>query len=264
MRKLSGALAVGLLMFASTALPAEMLKITAARANVRSGPGTKHDIVTNLSEGEEYEVLDQEGEWVQIVYLVGVKGWVHADLGDIVFTDERLPEPVTEVEAEEILALPKRKPGHLLAGTVEFGGGILMSFVSGSSLLDIEPVIGIFSTPEFEFEAGLGFLRMGYNDYSQTEFILIGKGIYNIQTGTPTVPYGFFGLGFVNYSWSYDGYYGDSHSEGGMLLRFGAGTRFFITDTWNIRAEFRLDKAFIEYTDMTTNFVFYITGLKAP
>lgn len=264
MRNLSGALAVGLLMFASTALPAEMLKITAARVNVRSGPGTEHDIVTSLSDGEKYEVLDQKGEWVQIIYLIGVKGWVHADLGDIVFTDEKLSEPVRQMEAEEILVPPKRKPGDLSAGMVEFGGGMLMSFVSGSHLFDIEPVIGTFTTPEFELEAGLGFVRMGYYDHSQSEFILIGKGIYNIQTGTPTVPYGFFGLGFVNYSWSYDGYYGGSHSEGGVLMRFGAGTRFFITDTWNMRAEIRLDKVFIEYTDITTNFMFYITGLKAP
>jgi hypothetical protein len=262
MRRLSGAFAVGLLMFASTAFAAEMLEITAARANMRSGPGTKHDIVTSLTDGEKYEVLDQKGEWVQIMYLVGVKGWIHADLGDIVFTEEKRPEVVKQVEAEQILAPPKRRPGDLSAGMVEFGGGMSMSFVSGSSLLDIEPVIGFFSTREFELEAGLGLLRMGSGSYSQTQLLVIGKGIYNIQTGTSAVPYGFFGLGFVNFSSSYG--WGSSYSEGGMLMRFGGGTRLFVTDTWNIRAEIRFDKVFIEYMDMTTNFMFYITGLKAP
>jgi len=276
MKRVSGASAVALLMFASTGFAVEMLEISAERANVRSGPGTKHDIVTSLSEGDRYEVLGQKGEWVQIMYLVGVKGWVHGELGDIVFTEEKRPKVVKQFEAGEILVLPKRQLGDLSAGMVEFGGGMLMNFSGmfmtfggmqpapawdGGYFIHLEPTFGYFATEQIELAGTIGLMSWGDDGYSTNALALVGSVLEHFETGSPTVPYGLLGLGFVNFSTSSYGY---DDSESGLLLRFGGGGRIFVTDTWNIRAELRFEKIFIENVDLTANVVFYITGLKAP
>jgi hypothetical protein len=166
-------------------------------------------------------------------------------------------------EAEQAAASKATQLGLLRSGTMEFGGGVLMSFVDGSSLVDIEPVFGYFITPLFEIEGGLGFMRMGMNGSSYSITTVLGKGMLNVDTGTLAVPYGFFGLGFVNYSASYDSYGDDS--EGGMLLRFGGGSRLFVTPAWNLRAELQLERIYIEdMDDITTNVMLYLTGLVVP
>jgi hypothetical protein len=159
-------------------------------------------------------------------------------------------------ETEQAGASRTTQSDFLSGGVMEFGGGMLMSFVDGSSLLDIEPVFGYFVTREFEVEGAFGFMHMGSDGSSYDITTILGKGILNVGTGTVAVPYGFFGLGFVNHS---------VDREGGALMRLGGGTRLFVTNTWNIRAELQFEKIYIEHMDdISTNLMLYLTGLVIP
>jgi SH3-like domain-containing protein len=50
------------------------------RCNVRSGPGTQHDVVFTVEKGVPFKVLKKEGEWIRIVHADGDKGWIHRNL----------------------------------------------------------------------------------------------------------------------------------------------------------------------------------------
>lgn len=55
---------------------AASLVITASSCNVRSGPGTQHPIVYQATKGDNFPVLSQQGEWLEIINAQGKTGWV--------------------------------------------------------------------------------------------------------------------------------------------------------------------------------------------
>ena len=59
--------------------PKDLRQVTAARVNVRSGPGTRHSVIGQLSRNETAEVIDDTGTgWVQIRTGNGQNGWMSA------------------------------------------------------------------------------------------------------------------------------------------------------------------------------------------
>lgn len=48
------------------------------QCNIRSGPGTSHDIVSKIEVGKTYEVLEQRGQWRRIMYndALELRGWI--------------------------------------------------------------------------------------------------------------------------------------------------------------------------------------------
>jgi SH3-like domain-containing protein len=50
------------------------------RCNVRSGPGTDHDVVFTVERGVPFKVVKREGDWISIVHSDGDKGWIHKNL----------------------------------------------------------------------------------------------------------------------------------------------------------------------------------------
>ena len=48
--------------------------------NIRSGPGTQHDIVFKAERGVPFRVLKRQGDWVRIQSADGDKGWIHKKL----------------------------------------------------------------------------------------------------------------------------------------------------------------------------------------
>lgn len=50
------------------------------KCNVRSAPGTKHDIVFTVDRGIPFKVLKQKGDWLHIQHADGDKGWIHKAL----------------------------------------------------------------------------------------------------------------------------------------------------------------------------------------
>lgn len=48
--------------------------------NIRSGPGTQHDIVFKAERGVPFQVLKRQGDWIHIRSAQGDKGWIHKKL----------------------------------------------------------------------------------------------------------------------------------------------------------------------------------------
>lgn len=48
--------------------------------NVRSGPGTDHDIRFTVDKGVPFKVLEEKKGWLHIVHADGDQGWIHRSL----------------------------------------------------------------------------------------------------------------------------------------------------------------------------------------
>jgi SH3-like domain-containing protein len=48
--------------------------------NVRSGPGTRHDVVFAAERGVSFRVLDATGDWLAVRHEDGDRGWIHESL----------------------------------------------------------------------------------------------------------------------------------------------------------------------------------------
>lgn len=55
----------------------EMVSVTASVVNIRSGPGTKNEVVTTVKMGDELEMLGQEGAWCNVKLSNGSEGWIY-------------------------------------------------------------------------------------------------------------------------------------------------------------------------------------------
>ena len=48
--------------------------------NIRSGPGTKHDILFTVESGVPFKVLEKKGSWLRVEHADGDQGWIHRSL----------------------------------------------------------------------------------------------------------------------------------------------------------------------------------------
>ena len=49
-------------------------------SNVRSGPGTSHQIAFKVEKGIPFKVLKEEGHWIHVEHVDGDTGWLHDSL----------------------------------------------------------------------------------------------------------------------------------------------------------------------------------------
>lgn len=77
LRRTVYSLVVSLLLCARAALAAEMVAIAGEEINMRSGPGTEHEVLWKIGAGFPLEVLATKGEWLQVRDFEGSTGWVH-------------------------------------------------------------------------------------------------------------------------------------------------------------------------------------------
>ena len=59
---------------------AEMVSITEDESNMRSGPGTHHEVLWKIGSGFPVEVLKTSGEWLQVKDFEGSTGWVKKNM----------------------------------------------------------------------------------------------------------------------------------------------------------------------------------------
>jgi len=50
------------------------------KCNVRSGPGTKHNILFTADKGIPFKIIKRKGKWVHVQHTDGDKGWIHDNL----------------------------------------------------------------------------------------------------------------------------------------------------------------------------------------
>ncbi|MBW2569353.1 MAG: SH3 domain-containing protein [Deltaproteobacteria bacterium] len=50
------------------------------KCNIRSGPGTKYDILFTVEKGIPFKVIKSKGNWIYIQHADGDRGWIHNSL----------------------------------------------------------------------------------------------------------------------------------------------------------------------------------------
>jgi len=79
---------------------AERLAISAPVANIRSGPGTSHNIIFKVEKYFPILVIEKSGEWYRFEDFEGDKGWVHRSLVG------KIPSVITRNETSNIRSGP--------------------------------------------------------------------------------------------------------------------------------------------------------------
>ena len=92
---------------------AERLAVSAPVANIRSGPGTRHNVLWKVEKFFPLRVIDKSGEWYQFEDFEGDRGWVHRSLVD------KIPTVITKKDKCNIRSGPGT--GHRILFAVERG-----------------------------------------------------------------------------------------------------------------------------------------------
>ena len=69
-----------LIVFSAAAAMAQRMTVTAPVANIRSGPGTKYDVVWKVEKYHPLFVIETSGAWCHFRDFEGDRGWVHKSL----------------------------------------------------------------------------------------------------------------------------------------------------------------------------------------
>jgi SH3-like domain-containing protein len=65
---------------ATSVCNAEMVSISKQKVNMRSGPGTKHDVLWELGKGYPLMVIATKGKWVMVKDFENDVGWIYQPL----------------------------------------------------------------------------------------------------------------------------------------------------------------------------------------
>jgi len=101
-----------IIVFAGVA-SAERLAISAPVANIRSGPGTNHNVLWKVEQYFPILVIEKSGEWYRFQDFEGDKGWVHRSLVG------KIPAVITRNDRSNIRSGPGKS--HQVLFTVEKG-----------------------------------------------------------------------------------------------------------------------------------------------
>ena len=71
-----------ILLLGASCLLAEPLTVIANIANVRSGPGTKYDLIWKVEKYHPVNVIDKKGKWYRFKDFENDEGWMHKSLLD--------------------------------------------------------------------------------------------------------------------------------------------------------------------------------------
>ncbi len=71
-----------LLIFPGSALAEERRSVNVGIANMRSGPGTKHDVLWQVEQYHPVRIVEKKGEWVKIKDFENDVAWLHKSLLD--------------------------------------------------------------------------------------------------------------------------------------------------------------------------------------
>ncbi len=104
---------IGLFLLWDSLVFAERLSVSASRANIRSGPGTKHDILWRVEKYYPLDILEKSGEWILFRDFEGDTGWIHQSLVN------KQPSVVVNVPVANIRSGPGTT--HEILFTIEKG-----------------------------------------------------------------------------------------------------------------------------------------------
>ena len=111
--KVQSIIVVALLVGVAASALAERLAVTAPVANIRSGPGTRHNVMWQVEKYFPLLVINKSGEWYQFKDFEGDRGWVHNSLVG------KIPTVITKNDKCNIRSGPGT--GNKILFTVEKG-----------------------------------------------------------------------------------------------------------------------------------------------
>ena len=98
--------------------------VTAALANLRSGPGMNHAAIGQVKKDVALDLVGEQGEWIQVQLSGNHTGWVHKNVASKhPQADEMIGEPKrmdTKPVASERTAVLHLEPINLLATSIEY------------------------------------------------------------------------------------------------------------------------------------------------
>jgi SH3-like domain-containing protein len=100
MKQIIALIVLSLVLWAGEA-SAKRLAVSVNRANVRSGPGTNHEILWFVGKYYPVDTLKKSGRWRKIRDFEGDEGWIHSSLL------RKIPSVIVKVP----LANVREKPG---------------------------------------------------------------------------------------------------------------------------------------------------------
>jgi len=89
-----------LLFVCSSAAMAKRLTVAVDVANIRSGPGTKYDILWKIGKYHPLNILEKSGSWYHFKDFEGDQGWVHRSL------IQKIPAVITRINKCNIRSGP--------------------------------------------------------------------------------------------------------------------------------------------------------------
>ena len=89
--------------FASNMVEGKMLSTNTSNANIRSGPGTNHEILWQANKYYPFKILKKQGKWYYFMDFEQDKGWIHASLVS------HIPSLVVKVGEANVRSGPGKK-----------------------------------------------------------------------------------------------------------------------------------------------------------
>ncbi|MEW6219201.1 MAG: SH3 domain-containing protein [Thermodesulfobacteriota bacterium] len=105
--------AILFILLTAASAQAEMVSIAGGKVNMRSGPGTSHQVLWELGLGYPLKVIGRKGGWLQVRDFEADEGWV---LGKL--TSRR---PFMVVQRPRVNVRQGPGTGHRLLGQAEYG-----------------------------------------------------------------------------------------------------------------------------------------------
>lgn len=68
------------ILFTATAVRAEMASVARQQVNLRSGPGTRYEVLWELGTGFPMKVIDHRGKWLHVRDFENDTGWIYKRL----------------------------------------------------------------------------------------------------------------------------------------------------------------------------------------
>ena len=106
-------LALLMLLLIPAAQAQEMVSVDRAELNMRSGPGTGHEVIWVLSRGYPLRVVGRQGNWLKVRDFENDEGWVYRSLTG------RKPHMVVKSTVANIRSGPGTK--NRIVGKAEYG-----------------------------------------------------------------------------------------------------------------------------------------------
>ncbi len=91
----------------------EMVSVDRAELNMRSGPGTGHEVIWVLSQGYPLRVVGRQGNWLKVRDFENDEGWVYRSLTG------RKPHMVVKSTVANIRSGPSTR--NRIVGKAEYG-----------------------------------------------------------------------------------------------------------------------------------------------